>query len=297
MDRRYKEDFIQAGAIAREIRAYGKSLIKRGASYNAIIRDVLHKIHAMGARPAFPPQIALDNVAAHFLPPPDQDIILHNQVVKLDVGVCYRGAIGDCAVTVDLSGKHSKLVEAAEAALAAAETHIVVGESMRTIGKIIADTIMAHGFKPIRNLAGHGLGKYLIHTAPSVPNFDDGQSNARIRPGMTFAIEPFATTGAGWIEERGEATIFSQIGRHGVRDELRGLMERIGAFNKLPFAIHDLVDDQHGLEFVRQALAELGDRGNIAGYKPLYEVAQGIVAQAENSVLVDENGHIFITTR
>ena len=75
MNKEYKQDFIQAGALASQVRIFGKSLIKKGASYNDIIAKVKQKIAALGARPAFPPQIALNEVAAHFLPQPGTDIL------------------------------------------------------------------------------------------------------------------------------------------------------------------------------------------------------------------------------
>ncbi len=108
------------------------------------------KIIELGAKPAFPPQMALNNVAAHFLPLPGEDIIFSNELVKLDIGVCYHGAIGDCAVTVDLSGKYQDLIDAAEAALAKAEQSLRVGQPIKEIGKIIEETILSSGFKPIR---------------------------------------------------------------------------------------------------------------------------------------------------
>jgi methionyl aminopeptidase len=109
---------------------------------------VTEKIFALGARPAFPPQIALNDIAAHFLPQPDEDIVFTNEVIKLDVGICYNGAIGDCAVTVDLSGKYQSLLDAVESALLSAEQSIHVGQPVREIGKIIEGKISSYGFKP-----------------------------------------------------------------------------------------------------------------------------------------------------
>src|SRR5262245_16761553 len=127
MNKQYKQDFFCAGKLAKEVRAYGKSLILKGASYNEVISQINRNIHELGAKPAFPPQIALNEVAAHFLPSPDEDIVFTDQVIKLDIGVSYNGAIGDCAVTVDLSGRYQSLIDAAEAALANAEKILAVG--------------------------------------------------------------------------------------------------------------------------------------------------------------------------
>ena len=294
---KYKQDFLRAGALAKEVRSYGKSLIVKGASYNDVIAKIHQKIIDLGAIAAFPPQIALNDVAAHYLPQPGQDILFSHQIIKLDIGICYHGAIGDCAATLDLSGKHQGLIDAAEAALLKAEQSIHVGQLVRDIGKIIEETIASHGFNAVKNLGGHGLGMYKVHTPPTIPNYHD-RSTAVIKPGMTFAIEPFATNGKGLIYESGEPMIFSLLKEHPAPSEIsRALLTTIKTFNGLPFAIHDLISPEMPYFKVKLALTELLRANIILGYGPLIEEAHGMVAQAENSVLIDENGQVFITTR
>jgi methionyl aminopeptidase len=277
MNEQYRKDFIRAGAIARQVRSFGKSLIQPGASYNAAISQICQKIKELDAIPAFPPQIALNDVAAHFLPQPGNDIIFTQQVVKLDVGICFNGAIGDCAVTVDLSGKYSSLVDAAEAALLNAERSIKVGLPIREIGRII--------------------GYYKIHTAPSIPNCDDSSTGV-IRPGMTFAIEPFATNGKGLIYEASNPTIFCFMQNRPVQSGFaKALLPKIKAFKGLPFSFHDLLSEELSLIEIRLALNELMHSEIITGYPPLIEEAHGVVAQAENSVLVDKGGTSFLVKR
>lgn len=299
MNEKYSQDFIKAGALAREVRLFGKSLIKKDGSYNEVINKINEKIAELGAIPAFPPQIALNNVAAHFLPEPGEEIIFSDEVVKLDIGVCYNGAIGDCAVTIDLSGKFQKLVEAAEAALAAAEENIKVGVTFGEIGRIIEERISSYGFSPIKNLSGHGLGYYKIHTAPCVPNYND-RSTAAVKRGMTFAIEPFATDGKGFIYEVGQAAIFSHTKKRAkfpLSTVEAFLLEKIKSFNGLPFAIHSFMGESFSLSEVKKGFYELLREGVIVGYAPLVEESKKMVAQAENSVLVDKQGKVFITTR
>lgn len=297
MNSKYRQNFIHAGALAKEVRTYGKSLLQKGASYFDVIGKINKKIIDLGARAAFPPQIALNDVAAHFLPMPGEDIVLSDQVVKLDVGVCYEGAIGDCAVTVDLSGSYQKLIDAAEAALLKAEQIIQVGLPIREIGKVIDETISSFGFTPVKNLSGHGLGEYRIHMAPTIPNYDD-HSKGIIKPGMTFAIEPFATNGKGLIYEGGTATIFGLAAARPLQsDSARALLAKIRTFSGLPFALHDLISSESSFDQIRPALAELIKAGVVVGYAPLLEEGRGMVAQAENSVLVDDKGNVLITTR
>lgn len=297
MNKKYKQNFLYVGTLAKQVRDYGKSLIQKGASYQNVIEKINQKIKELGAIPAFPPQMALNDTAAHFLLEPGQEIIFSDEIIKLDIGVCYGGAIGDCAVTIDLSGKHQKLIDAVEEALLRAEQSIKVGQKLREIGKIIDQTISSYGFQSVKNLAGHGLAAYQIHTPPTIPNYEDS-SKGIIRPGMTFAIEPFATDGKGVIYEKGVPTIFSQIGKHLPKSEVSHLlMEKIKTFNRLPFAIHDLLNDNLSLEQVKKGLVELMSAKIIISYGPLIEENHGMVAQAENSVLVDETGQVIITTR
>jgi methionyl aminopeptidase len=297
MDQEYKSNFITAGKIAKEVRSFGKSLIARGASYNEVILQIRKKITDLGAIPAFPPQIALDTVAAHYLPDPSEDIIFLDQLIKLDVGICYHGAIGDCAVSVDLSGTHQRIIDAAEAALLAAEKTVKVGISVSEIGQVIEETILSYGLKPVRNLTGHGLGRYKIHTSPHIPNYND-KSTYKLKPGMTFAIEPFATDGMGAIYDAGHATLFSLTGKKG---KLSGFVQDVyhiaQSFHGLPFCTHDLISLKTPLEYVKKALRVMIREEIISDYAPLVEQGQGLVAQAENSILIDEDGTVFVTTR
>ena len=296
MDEKYKKNFIKAGALAHQVRIFGASLIKPGASYHDVIAKINQKITELGAQPAVPPQIALNNVAAHFLAQPDADIVFKDQVVKLDVGISYQGAIGDCAKTIDLSGKWQHLIDAAESALREALLNIKVGMPFGEIGKIIEDTIMSYGFSPIRNLSGHGLGCYQIHAPPVIPNFYE-KTRSAVKPGMTFAIEPFATNGKGMIREQGEATIFAFVQKRPMQSAIsQVLLEKMKGAHGLPFAMHQFLGQDFSLAEVKKGLHELQQAGVIIGYPPLVEEAGCMVAQAENSVLVDQDGKVHITT-
>ncbi|WP_079891176.1 type II methionyl aminopeptidase [Waddlia chondrophila] len=286
------QHFIEAGKRAKEVRAYGKSLIVKGASYKDVTAKIRQKIKELDAIPAFPPQIALNETAAHFLPSPDEEIIFKDELIKLDIGVCYKGAIGDCAVTIDLGGKHQKLINAVEAALLAAEKIIEVGLPIQEIGRVIEETIHSFGLKPIENLTGHGLGNYCVHKAPMIPNCFHPMRE-KIEPGMTFAIEPFATDGFGAVYEKGRPEIFSLTQhRYPLNPQAKAFIRQIKEMQGLPFELADLRGE--GKEKVVNYLLR---KRILTGYPPLVEEGNGMVAQAENSVLVDLDGSVTITTR
>jgi len=295
MDDSIKNDFIKAGKISAEALEYGKSLIKKGNSLLETTELIEKKIFELGGKPAFPVQISCDEIAAHFCALDDDKTIFENQVVCLDLGVQVNGAIGDNAYTIDLSGKYSDLVKAAQKALEEALKIVAVGTELREIGKTINDTIKSYGFNPIRNLSGHGLGLYDIHTEPTLPNFDNGDK-MKLTKNMTFAIEPFSTTGNGFVGEKGHPTVFMMQHKRNVRSPItREVLKEIESYENLPFAERWL-QRKFGAKS-QFALRELNQFGIIHQFPPLVEASKGIVAQAEHSVLIDEGGEVVVTTR
>ena len=283
------EDWRKAGKIAAEALEFGRLLIVKGAKVLDVCNQVDEKIRTLDAQPAFPTQLSLNSTAAHFCPDKD-DIELTDQVVKLDVGVVVNGAIGDNACTVDLSEKNAALVTASRDALEAAIRIIRPGTTLGEIGRTIQKTIESAGFNPVVNLSGHGLDYNDIHCSPTIPNFDT-EDDTELEEGMVFAIEPFASTGAGKIKEAGNATLFSQIDSKPVRMG-REILQQIDSYEGLPFT-------KRWLEFseikVRLALKQFEQLGIIKSYPPLIDIGKGIVSQAEHTVLVTKAGCEVLT--
>jgi methionyl aminopeptidase len=281
------EDWLKAGRIAGEAREYAKTIIRPGKGILEAAEMIEAKIALLGAMPAFPVNISFNDIAAHYTPIHSDDIVFLDQVVKVDVGVCFNGAIGDTACTIDLSGKHSEMVKASEEALSNALKMMVPGTRIGEIGRTIMETIASYSYSPIKNLSGHGLGPYSVHEKPSIPNFDTGE-NAVLKEGMHLAVEPFATDGAGMIKESANAMIYSQVGSRPVRSPFaRDILRDIQAYKGMPFASRWL-SKKHGEGKTRLALRELQLAGNLRDYPPLIEVRKGIVTQAEHSVIVGE---------
>jgi len=295
MDKEEIEKLKKAGKIAAQIREYGKGLVKKDASMTEVLDKIEEKIIELGAKPAFPAQISCNQLAAHYCPDEEDKTIFSDQLVCLDVGVHVDGFIGDTAVTVDLSGKYNDLIKAAEEALDNSIKIIKPGVTLAEIGKVIQETINNYGFAPVRNLSGHGLGKYEIHTKPSIPNFDNGD-NTKIEPGMVFAIEPFASTGAGIVQDSGIATVFELGIKKPVRNPItRQVLKEIENYDNLPFTTRWLTR-KFGAK-AKFALREMEQLGMLHAHPPLADKDKGMISQAEHSILVDDKGEVTILTQ
>lgn len=282
-----KADWKKACKIAAQALDYGIPLIKPGKSVLEVIEAVEKKILALGGEMAFPAQISLDSTAAHSCPDTDDKTVFESQMAKLDVGVHINGWIGDNARTVDLSGEQGELVQASRDALEAAVKLMMPGTTLGEVGRAIQEAISKRGFAPVRNLSGHGLGQYIVHSPPSIPNFDTGDAT-KLQENQVFAIEPFATTGQGLVIDTSNATIFSIVQRKPQRDKgAMQILKHCEQYNGLPFASRWL----HGLlpQFrLRLALRALKMSGAMRDYPPLVEKTRGLVSQAEFTVLVKD---------
>jgi len=210
-------------------------------------------------------------------------------MVKLDIGVHIDGYIADTAITVDLSG-HPELVDAAEAALEAAIQAVHAGINTTELGVIINDTITGFGYKPVANLTGHGLARYMQHVPPSIPNIPV-DSGVVLEVGQVVAIEPFATNGRGYVGEGAGIEIYNKVGNKPIRaPAARTILKEIEQFRTLPFAKRWL-NSKH-LDF---AMLQLEKNGNISSYPVLKEETGKLVSQAEHTLIVEEDGCTVIT--
>src|SRR3989344_429457 len=279
------KDWIKAGEIASEALEYGMGLIKKDKSVLEIVESVEAKIFQLGGKPAFPTNISINEIAAHYSPVKDDFSIKESDIVKLDVGVHINGAIGDNAVTV---GNNKELIEASREALNEAIKIIQIGTKLREIGRVVDKTISSYGFKSIKNLTGHSIDIYEQHAGLSVPNYDDG-SEDKLEKGMIIAIEPFATTGIGLIEEGKESGIFRLEKVKNVRTDIsREILNFIiEEYRTLPFTKRWLLKKFPEFK-VNFALNNLQKEGILDQYKQLPERGKGLVSQAEHTLLIDD---------
>lgn len=296
------EDVLQkyqkAGRIASNVRNMIPNLVHEGAFIIDICDKVESMIREQGGKPAFPCNVCINNIAAHYTSPPgDVSTVPEGSLVKVDVGVHVDGYIADTAVTICLNPEYSPLVEAVKIALKEACTVIRPGLKASDVGAVIQRAIETRGFKPVWNLCGHKTVRYLLHAGKSIPNVPQ-LSGEKIEADEVYAIEPFAVMkkAAGKVEELNQALIYRYVKDKPLKsDNAKSLLKTVkNEFRTLPFAkrwIQNLVPPQ---EF-ENAFSELLSSKAIVKYPVLAEASGGVVAQAEHTVIVTQKGCTVIT--
>lgn len=277
------ERWREASRIAARARELGVRLTIPGALRREVAEAIEASIRAAGAQPAFPANLSRNDEAAHYTPDPDDPVaFVVGDLVKVDVGAHLDGAIADTADTVEVGGthRHENLVRAAREGLRAGIAEVRPGARVDDLSRAIADAIRSRGLKPMENLTGHSIERYLLHAGKAIPNVP-GMSDATLEEGEVIAIEPFATNGVGMIENGVFGNIVRFRSDPGTKDPvLAGVFSR---FRTLPFTLRWVATEEE-----RAALGRA--RRLLQTYPIFVERGRGLVAQAEHTVLVGPAG-------
>ncbi len=290
------EAYRKAGKLVAEVREQVRSIVKPGTTLLEIAEVVEDLIAQKGGKPAFPCNVSVNEVAAHYSPPANDDTsIKEGDMVKVDMGAHVDGYIGDTAFTI-ATGEKQELVQTVERALEAEIAAVKPGIDVGELGRIVEETVTAAGFKPIRNLTGHSLACWNLHAGLTVPNVKE-EMGQKLSVGDVVALEPFVTDGAGYVEDQKKAYIFRYLYDRPVRLRMaRELLRDVKrAYDGLPFAERWLAKRMSKLR-LELTLRELVGVGALWPYHVLAERAEGKVAQAEHTVIVTEDG-CEVTTR
>ena len=287
MDQNEIEKYIKAGRIAGEAIKLGKNLIEEGKRAEDVADEIESFIIKSGAKPAFPVNLSVSDEAAHYTPSRnDNRIFKKGDVVKIDLGAHVDGYIADTAITIEIGGNDKKTLSmASETALRTVINSIRPGIETWELGSIIERVIESFGYKPIYNLTGHQVSKFVLHAGISIPNYNDG-SRKSLYSDMAVAIEPFATDGSGYVKETKFGNI-AQIIR--INDETKRIFEE---YNNLPFSTRwiyrDFSDPEHIMDIVMKSK-------DIYRFPILKEKAKGTVSQHEHTILLLKD-RIIVTT-
>ena len=317
MERFEIESYKKAGEISKQIKTFACEFIKPGMKLIDIAENIDKKIFELGGKPAFPVNLSLNEIAAHFTPAKGDNITAEG-LLKVDVGVAVDEFIADTALSIDLtpdkrfsaaSGIPSKkgtgvpsssgMIELNKKMLDNATSAIKAGVEIREIGEACQETLEKWNeenktsFSIIKGLSGHSLAKGNIHAGLTISNYRNDNKN--VLNDIAFAVEPFVTSGDGDIYEGQPGGIYvvqndGQVRDRDARELLKFIKEKFGT---LPFCVRWLEDE--GLRKLKFGLSLLVKQGILYEYPMLIEKSKAPVSQFENTFIISD-GKVVRTT-
>ena len=287
-----------AGKIAREVRKEIKRTVHEGMPIIDICEKVEGLTREKGGKPAFPCNVSVNEITAHYTSPPNDDkIIPEKSIVKVDIGVHVDGYIADTATSICFDPEYDVMVNTAEEALEKAVEIIRPGLPISRFGSTIQKTIKTRGFKAVSNLTGHLIKRYIIHAGKSLPNVFN-LSTSRIKEDEIYGVEPFVTVpnATGRVENLKEAHIFryskNKNQKSSLAKQILGYIRK--NFQTLPFTERWLKEFQSSTNY-KSAFSEILSSKAVTSYPVFIEASRNIVAQAEYTVLVVKDGCVVLT--
>ncbi|MDD4081478.1 MAG: type I methionyl aminopeptidase [Eubacteriales bacterium] len=200
------EKMRRAGSLLYEVMQKLQEVVRPGESTAAIDAYAEELIRRNDATPSFlnyrgfPASIcaSVDDEVVHGIP--SEDVILkEGSILSIDCGLILDGWQADSAITVpvgEIPESLKRLIEVTRSSFFEGARMAVAGNRVGDIGHAVQSLTEGRGYGVIRDLTGHGIGRSM-HEDPAVPNFGEPGTGARLRPGMTLAIEPMISLG-GW---------------------------------------------------------------------------------------------------
>ena len=297
-DKEALEKIKLSGKILRETREEMKKFVQENMPIIEVCEKVEGTIRAKGGKPAFPCNVSINEITAHYTSPPgDKEIIPEKSVVKVDLGVHIDGYVTDTAFTACFNNEFIHMTETADIALKAAIETATNGVSIGKIGAAVENAILNRGYKPISNLTWHSIGRYLIHAGTSIPNVNQ-ISITKLKAGSIYALEPFVTVreAYGAVEDAPLKTIFRLVKPKAAKTQHAKQLAKFieENFFTLPFAerwIQNVIPQ----EKYKETFKELLKTKTITSYPVLVEVSRKTVTQAEHTILIKEDGCTILT--
>ncbi|KAH8286666.1 hypothetical protein KR018_009050 [Drosophila ironensis] len=305
----YKQLRLAAEAH-RQTRKYMKDYIQPGMSMVHIcetLEQVARRLvgeRGLDAGLAFPTGCSLNHCAAHYTPNTgDETILGANDVCKIDFGTHVQGRIVDCAFTLAFDEKYNPLLEAAREATNTGIRAAGIDVRLSDIGPIIQEVMesyeveldgQVYPVKSIRNLNGHSVGHFRIHSGKKVPNVGprqagDANSALLMEEGEFYAIETFGSTGRGVVQQVGECSHYMRLFNPPFTplrlQSSRQLLTCINRnFGSLAFCRRWL--ERCGATKYQMALKDLCDKSVVKAYPPLCDIKGCYTSQFEHTILL-----------
>jgi methionyl aminopeptidase len=302
------EMYEKSGKIVSKIRKMAVEHVEADMKILDLIEFVEGNIIEMGGKPAFPCNVSINEITAHYTSPPgDESTIKKGDLVKIDLGAQVDGYIADSAISVLVGADDSnviedseqdlylKMIETAHEALESAICTIKDGIEIGKVGSAIEETINNRGLNSVSNLTGHSMDRWILHSGLSVPNVKE-ENKHKIQEGDVLAIEPFVTNGVGRVGDMNETYIFRFLRERPMRMVMARKLINIIATNyrNLPFSQRWLTEHINSKQ-LNMAMRQLLAARAIYPYHVLKEKSDARVAQAEHTVIVESDGCKVIT--
>ena len=184
---------VRAGVSTAELDEVGRDVLKRNGARSA--PQLAYNFPGWTC-------ISVNSDLAHGIPSRNKRL-REGDLVNVDVSAELEGYWADSGASApvgEVAPQLMRLLAATRAAQALAMDQARAGKMLSSIGATVQRCAREHGFRVVRNLGGHGVGRY-IHEEPHVANVFDHRDRTRLREGMVLTIEPFLTTGATHVVE------------------------------------------------------------------------------------------------
>ncbi|KAJ2820823.1 Methionine aminopeptidase 2 [Coemansia sp. 'formosensis'] len=294
-------DLRRAAEVHREVRQYARANIRPGMDLTTIAEMIENGTRALVEERGFesgigfPTGLSLNHCAAHYTPNAGDFVeIKDDDVLKVDFGVHVNGHIIDSAFTMSWNDRYKPLLDAVKDATNTGVREAGIDVRLGDIGAAIQEVMESYEIeldgkvlpiKPIRNLCGHNIGPYLIHSGKSVPIVAN-RDQTRMEEGELFAIETFGTTGSGYVQEEGVCSHYAKTGEGQPRvPSAKKLLHAITKnFGTLPFCRRYL--DRVGETQYTFGLRSLVTQGIVTAYPPLVDIKGSYTAQSEHTFIL-----------
>lgn len=303
------ECFRRAAEVHRKARKWAKDHAKPGIKLIDFVRQIENRsLDMLGGGHtglAFPCGVSINECAAHYTPlEGDERVLKQGDVMKVDFGTHVNGYLIDSAFTIHFDDKFDPLANASHEATNNAIKAAGVDARLDEIGELVEETIKSYEVeidgkvykcKPVRNLSGHQVGRYHVHAGKSVP-LCRGSEPEKMLEGEMYAIETFASTGNGYVNDSGECShwMLSETGAHVMPSSIRQasakkLLSQIQSqCGTLAFSQRWFSDK--GFENVDSPMRLLLQKGIVDDYPPLSDVHNSYVSQFEHTIAIKASG-------